>query len=290
MKAFKKVWRFFVIKPLNFIQTYFKSCLFILLVIVLIVAFTPPKTLNINLARIYLEGPIFRSDLFATQIESLKNFPNLKGVLLIIDSPGGGLAASIEIADMLAELNTQIPVVSYVRGTMASGSYYAGMYSRFIVANRGAMIGSIGVIFNGYNIEELLGKIGVQSQGLKAGEFKEVGTMTRKWSDNEKAYLQRVLNQQYAMFVRDVANARAKTLGNLDYRIYAEGKIFNAYDAKEVGLIDLVGTQKEAVALLQELSGVKEPVWAKEGVIDSYLKKFSAEAVSAVFSQINIIK
>lgn len=290
MKAFKKVWRFFVIKPLNFIQTYFKSCLFILLVIVLIAAFTPPKTLNINLARIYLEGPIFRSDLFATQIESLKNFPNLKGVLLIIDSPGGGLSASIEIADMLAELNTQIPVVSYVRGTMASGSYYAGMYSRFIVANRGAMIGSIGVIFNGYNIEELLGKIGVQSQGLKAGEFKEVGTMTRKWSDNERAYLQNVLNQQYAMFVRDVANARAKTLGNLDYRIYAEGKIFNAYDAKEVGLIDLVGTQKEAIALLQELSGVKEPVWAKEGVIDNYLKKFSAEAVSAVFSQINIIK
>ena len=256
----------------------------------LIAAFTPPKTLNINLARIYLEGPIFRSDLFATQIESLKNFPNLKGVLLIIDSPGGGLSASIEIADMLAELNAKIPVVSYVRGTMASGSYYAGMYSRFIVANRGAMIGSIGVIFNGYNIEELLGKIGVQSQGLKAGEFKEVGTMTRKWSENEKAYLQNVLNQQYAMFVRDVANARAKTLGNLDYRIYAEGKIFNAYDAKEVGLIDLVGTQKEAVALLQELSGVKEPVWAKEGVIDSYLKKFSAEAVSAVFSQINIIK
>lgn len=284
------MWRFFVIKPLNFIQTYFKSCLFILLVIVLIAAFTPPKTLNINLARIYLEGPIFRSDLFATQIESLKNFPNLKGVLLIIDSPGGGLSASIEIADMLAELNTQIPVVSYVRGTMASGSYYAGMYSRFIVANRGAMIGSIGVIFNGYNIEELLGKIGIQSQGLKAGEFKEVGTMTRKWSDNERAYLQNVLNQQYAMFVRDVANARAKTLGNLDYRIYAEGKIFNAYDAKEVGLIDLVGTQKEAVALLQELSGVKEPVWAKEGVIDNYLKKFSAEAVSAVFSQINIIK
>lgn len=290
MKAFKKAWRFFVLKPLNFIQTYFKSCLFILLVIVLIAAFTPPKTLNINLARIYLEGPIFRSDLFATQIESLKNFPNLKGVLLVIDSPGGGLSASIEIADMLAELNTKIPVVSYVRGTMASGSYYAGMYSRFIVANRGAMIGSIGVIFNGYNIEELLGKIGVQSQGLKAGEFKEVGTMTRKWSENEKAYLQNVLNQQYAMFVRDVANARAKTLGNLDYRIYAEGKIFNAYDAKEVGLIDLVGTQKEAVALLQELSGVKEPVWAKEGVIDSYIKKFSAEAVSAVFSQINIIK
>lgn len=267
--------------------------MFILLVIVLIAAFSPPKTLNINLARIYLEGPIFRSDSFATQVESLKNFPNLKGVLLIIDSPGGALSASVEIADILAELNAQIPIVAYVRGTMASGSYYAGMYSRFIVANRGAMIGSIGVIFNGYNIEDLLGKVGIQSQGLKAGEFKEVGTITRKWSENEKAYLQNVLNQQYAMFVRDVANARAKTLGNLDYRIYAEGKVFNAYDAKEVGLIDLVGTQKEAVALLQEISGVKEPMWAKESPLDSYLKKFANQATShilgALTAKINAI-
>ena len=255
----------------------------------LCIAFTPPQTQNINLARIYLEGPIFRSDLFATQIESLKKFPNLKGVLLIIDSPGGGLSPSVEIADMIEELNTKIPVVAYVRGTMASGSYYAGMYSRFIVANRGAMIGSIGVIFNGYNIEELLGKIGIQSQGLKAGEFKEAGTFTRKWSENEKAYLQKFLNQQYAMFVRDVANARAKTLGQIDYKIYAEGKIFNAFDAKEVGLIDLVGTQKSAVNILQELSGVPNPVWAKESPIDSYLKKISAEAMFAIFSQVNTI-
>lgn len=290
MKLFKKIWRFFVLKPLNFIQTYFKSCLFILLVVVLCIAFTPPQTQQINLARIYLEGPIFRSDLFATQLESLKNFPNLKGVLLVIDSPGGALSASVEVADMIEELNTKIPVVAYVRGTMASGSYYAGMYSRFIVANRGAMIGSIGVIFNGYNIEELLGKIGIQSQGLKAGEFKEVGTFTRKWSDAERAYLQKVLNQQYAMFVRDVANARAKTLGNVDYRIYAEGKIFNAFDAKEVGLIDLVGTQKSAVNILQELSGVQNPVWAKEGVIDNYLKKITAQAISEVLSQINTIR
>ena len=91
------------------------------------------------------------------------------------------------------------------------------------------------------------------------------------------------------MFVRDVANARAKTLGQVDYKIYAEGKIFNAFDAKEVGLIDLVGTQKQAINLLQELSGVSNPVWAKESAIDSYLKKFSAEAASVVFSQINTI-
>lgn len=288
MRIFKKLCRFFIISPLNFIQTYFKSCLFILLVIVLCASFAPPQTQNANLAKIYLEGPIVRSDIFASQLKSLENFPNLRGVLLIIDSPGGGLAASVEIADMIAELNIKMPVVAYARGTMASGSYYAGMYARYIVANRGAMIGSIGVIMNGLNIEEMLNKIGVKSQGIKAGEFKEAGTMMREWSEREKLYLQSVLNSQYSMFVRDVANAR--NLGNVDYRTYAEGKIFNAYDAKEIGLIDLVGTQNQAINLLQELSGVSNPVWVKEGVIDNYLKKFTNQAISEIFLHINNVR
>lgn len=262
--------------------------MFLLALFAVLASFSPPQTQSINLARIYLEGPIFRSDLFATQLKSLENFPNLRGVLLVIDSPGGGLAASVEIADMIAELNTKMPVVVYVRGTMASGSYYAGMYARYIVANRGAMIGSIGVILNGYNIEEMLSKIGIKSQGIKAGEFKEAGTFMREWNEREKLYLQAVLNSQYNMFVRDVANAR--NLGNVDYRIYAEGKIFNAYDAKEIGLIDLVGTQNQAITLLQELSGVSNPVWAKEGVIDSYLKKFTNQAISEIFAHINTIR
>lgn len=290
MKAIKKIFRFLIIKPINIIQNYFKTCLFLFVVFVVILSFSETKKqdLDVNLARIYLEGPIFRSDMFAEQINSLKQFPNLKGVLLVINSPGGGLAPSVEIADMIKDLNEQIPVVSYVQGTMASGSYYAGMYSKFIIANRGSMIGSIGVLFNGYNIEELMNKIGVKSQTLHAGEYKEAGTFTRTWSENEKAYLQRVLNQQYVMFITDVANARR--LNKDDYKNFAEGKIFNAYDAKNLGLIDLVGTQGQAIATLQEISGVREPVWAKEGVVDSYIKKFSSKAISEVFTYFNGIR
>lgn len=290
MKTIKKIFRFLIIKPINFIQNYFKTCLFVFIVFVVMLSFSQTKKqdLNVNLARIYLEGPIFRSDMFAEQISSLKQFPNLKGVLLVINSPGGGLAPSVEIADMIKDLNEQIPVVSYVQGTMASGSYYAGMYSKFIIANRGSMIGSIGVLLNGYNIEELMNKIGVKSQTLHAGEYKEAGTFTRTWSDNEKAYLQRVLNQQYIMFITDVANARK--LNKNDYKNFAEGKIFNAYDAKELGLIDLVGTQRQAIMTLQEISGVREPVWAKEGVVDTYIKKFSAKAISEVFTYFNGVR
>ena len=73
---------------------------------------------------------------------------------------------------------------------MASGSYYAGMYANEIYANRGALIGSIGVIFNGLNIKEMLDKIGIKEQGIKAGSYKEVGTSMRQWSEEEKLFLE----------------------------------------------------------------------------------------------------
>ncbi|RDU63190.1 signal peptide peptidase SppA [Helicobacter sp. MIT 14-3879] len=286
----KKFFNIFILTPIKFIQTYFKTCLFIFLVLILIelTVMSNKQKLDVNLATLYLEGPIFRSDLFQAQIESLKKFPNIKGILLVIDSPGGTLAASIEIADMIKELNEKIPVIAYVQGTMASGSYYAGMYSSYIIANRGSMIGSIGVIFNGFNIEELMNKVGIKSQSLKAGEFKEAGTMSRKWSENEKSYLQNVINQQYNMFVNDVSIVRKLDRNN--YKDFAEGKIFNSYNALQLGLIDLVGTQKQAINMLQELSKVKNPVWVKPDVIDSYIKKLTSQAISEVFAHLNNIQ
>lgn len=270
-----------MIKPLDFIQRYFKTFIFLFIVLLIISSSGTNKNLDANLAKLYLRGPILESDTFLAQVESLKDFPNLRGVLLIIDSPGGGLAASVEIADIIKDLNLRIPVIAYAQGTMASGSYYAGMYAHKIVANRGSMIGSIGVIFSGYNIEELMNKVGVKSQSLKAGEFKEIGTISRAWSENEKLYLQNVLNQQYNMFITDVANARR--LNKNDYKSFAEGKIFNSYDALNLGLIDLVGTKNDAVKILQELSGVKNIVWVKQSVIDTYLDKMLSKAISEVF-------
>ncbi len=288
MKTIKKILHTFIVTPLAFIQKYFKTFVFLFIVILIVSSSSTKQNLNANLAKIYLRGPIFESETFAIQIEALKELPNVKGILLVIDSPGGGLAASVEIADMIKALGEEYPIVAYVQGTMASGSYYAGMYAHTIVANRGSMIGSIGVILNGYNIEELMNKIGVQSQSLAAGAYKEIGTMTRKWSESEKSYLQNVLNQQYDMFVTDVSNARR--LNKANYQDFAEGKIFNAYDAKKLGLIDLVGSQVEAVNILQSLSGVKEIKWAEKGLIDSYLEKIVSKSISQIFSHLTNIK
>ena len=288
MKTIKKLFNIFIITPFDFIQRYFKTFIFLLIVIVIFGSTTPTKYANANLAKIYLKGPIFESETFLSQIENLKNYPNIKGILLIIDSPGGTLAASVEIADIIKELNESVPVVAYVQGTMASGSYYAGMYANTIVANRGSMIGSIGVIFNGYNIKDLLDKVGIKSQSLAAGEFKEVGTFTREWSKKEKEYLEKLLNQQYRMFIKDVTNAR--NLNPNNYKDFAEGKIFGANDALNLGLVDIVGSQVNAINILKELSGVNEIVWVKNGLLESYLEKLTAKAINQVFFNLSKIQ
>ncbi len=288
MKTIKKLFTIFIIKPFDFIQRYFKAFIFLLIIILLFSSTSQHKDVNSNLAKIYLKGPIFESETFMSQIENLKNYKNIKGVLLIIDSPGGTLGASIEIADIIKELNQSIPVVAYVQGTMASGSYYAGMYANTIVANRGSMIGSIGVIFNGYNIKDLMDKIGIKSQSLAAGEFKEAGTFTREWSDKEKEYLNKLLNEQYKMFIHDVASVR--NLDSNDYKKFAEGKIFSAYEALNLGLIDMVGTQVNAINILKELSGVNEVIWVKNGILETYLEKITSKAISQVFFNLTKIQ
>lgn len=288
MKTIKKIFNIFIIKPFDFIQKYFKTFIFLLIVIVIFSSSTSTKDMNANLAKIYLKGPIFESETFLSQIENLKNYPNLKGILLIIDSPGGTLSASVEIADIIKELNESMPVIAYVQGSMASGSYYAGMYANTIVANRGSMIGSIGVIFNGYNIKDLLNKIGVQSQSLAAGEFKEAGTFTREWSKKEKEYLEQLLKEQYRMFIMDVAKAR--NLNPNNYKDFAEGKIFSANNALNLGLIDIVGSQVNAINILKELSGVNEIVWVKNGLLESYLEKLTSKAINQVFLNLSRIQ
>ena len=271
--------------PLDFINKYFKVFVFLtILALILASGDESEVSSEANLAKLYLNTPIFESESFQAQIERIRKQPNIKGVLLVINSPGGAVGASIEIADMIRELNEELPTIAYVQGSMASGSYYAGMYASEIYANRGALIGSIGVIFSGVNIKELMDKVGIKEQGIKAGEYKEVGTMSREWSEKERAFLDALLHEQYEMFYTDVIKARGKKLKSIEPSEFAEGKIFSAQGALELGLIDKVGTMGEAIEALMLKSGVKEPVWLKRDKLETYLEKILDEASMKLFS------
>lgn len=266
--------------PIKFIQEHFKATLLVLILFT-IYNNTDSQTLEVpNLKQINLNGPILDASSLLEEIDALKNNPNIKGVLLNVNSPGGAVAPSIEIAYAIKELNKIKPVIAYASGTMASGGYYASIWSSQIVANPGSMIGSIGVILQSMDASELMEKIGIKTQIVKVGTYKEAGTPTRKWTKQEKDELNKVIKSTYNMFVSDVANARKLKISN--HKQYADAHIFTAIQAKSVGLIDKVATINEAKLLVEKTANVSQPLWAKKDKVEQFMEKLVNETISKI--------
>jgi protease-4 len=214
------------------------------------------------------------------QIDKVANNNAIKGVLLNIDSPGGAVAPSIEIAYAIKRLKEKKPVVVYAKGTIASGSYYASIWADKIIANPGSMVGSIGVIMQGADLSELMEKIGVKTQVVKAGKYKQIGTPDRPWKNYEINELNKVIQNTYDMFTKDVASARGLDIKKRD--VYANAHIFTASQAKDVGLVDELGVSYDAKAELIKLSGVNKPVWNQEDRFEKFMKKLSDTTAMAL--------
>ena len=272
-----------VIAILDFITKYFKTIVFLTIMYFIFVDTNESLTDTnsfANLQKIELSGPILDVSKTLEDIEKAKLDKNIKGVLLLVNSPGGAVAPSVELAYAIKELKQIKPVVVYASGVIASGSYYASIWANKIIANPGSMVGSIGVIMQGVNAEELMSKIGVSTQTVKAGKFKESGTPTRKWFDYEEKQLQSVIDDTYNMFISDVAEARKLDVKN--HTQFADAKIFTSKQAKEVGLVDEVATISFAQSELATLSGVENPVWKKEDKFDKFMDRLVSETISNV--------
>jgi protease-4 len=280
----KKANLFTVIKSiLGFIQNYFKALIFILILYILFIVLNMNNNqVNANLVRIDLNGAIMESDTVVTNIQSAIGSDNIKGVLFVVDSPGGAVAPSLEISMAIKRLADKKPVVAYAAGTMASGSYYASVHANHIVANPGSVIGSIGVIMQSPNFEELAKKIGISEQVVRAGEYKEAGTVMRQWTSKERASLQELVDDIYDLFVDDIAEARG--LDKAKAGEFANARVFIAGKAQKEGLIDSVGSINEAKDILLDLANVEDPVWEEPDLIDKLSKKFAVEMREQVSS------
>ncbi len=272
-----------IIAILDFITKYFKTIVF-LTIIYFIVTPTNENLTDVNshanLQKIELTGPIMDVSKTLEDIQKAKEDKNIKGVLFVVNSPGGAVAPSVELAYAIKELKEIKPVVVYASGVIASGSYYASIWANKIIANPGSIVGSIGVIMQGVNTEELMEKIGVSTQTVKAGKYKESGTPTRKWFDYEEKQLQSVIDDTYNMFISDVASARNLDVKN--HTLFADAKIFTSKQAKEVGLVDEVATLSYAQDSLMTLSKVENPIWKKEDKFEKFMDKLISEAVSNI--------
>lgn len=272
----------FIKKIFSFIQTYFKTVVF--LTILAFISFSSSDDDNLgnsNLMEIKIKGMISDTTKYEKMFDKASK-DNIKGVLVNIDSPGGQVPQSIEIAYMIKELQKSKPVIVYASGTLASGSYYASIYANRIIANPGSLVGSIGVIMISANIEGLMEKIGIQPNIVQAGKYKTMGLPLKKANPYEKEMLQSLINDTYNQFVADVASARG--LNPKNHTVFADGKVFLASKAKEVGLIDEVATILRAKTLVIEKSKVKVPIWRNSDDEEDFFSKLKNIKPDAIIS------
>jgi len=271
--------------PIKFIQEHFKAVLFLAIVFYLLSNTDTENLKQANLQVIELNGPIMLVDEVVEKIEEARVNQNIHGVLFKINSPGGAVAPSVEVAYAIKELKEIKPVVTYANGIMASGGYYASIWSSKIIANPGSLVGSIGVIMQSMDASELIDKIGIKPQTVKVGEYKEAGTPFRAWTDIEKGELQRITQSTYDMFITDVAKARG--LDKNQHKTFANAHVFTANEAFKVGLIDNVGTISKAKKELMNLSGVTDPIWSKEDKIDKFMTKLINDSITQIINNMN---
>ncbi len=265
---------------IKFINTYFKTFVLLLIIIWILMPSANSSSNLANLERIDLKGEIFDSSAVLEKIINAKNDSNIKGVLFVIDSPGGAFAPSMELALAIKDLKIKKPVLVYASGTMASGSYLAGVGANKILANPASFIGSIGVIMQGADLSGLANKLGIKEQTIQAGEFKSAGTFARAWNENERNFLQGLIDQSYDLFTGFVAKERALDLNKKDQ--WANARVFLAAKAKELGLIDELSNYENAKKELEKLANVSNPVWKEEDKIDKFLNRLEGQASSLI--------
>jgi len=218
---------------------------------------TPSISLSSShVAVLDLEGIIFDSKDFTDQLKEYGNRSGVKAVVLRVNSPGGGVAASQEIYEAVKKVRTEgkKKVVVSMSSVGASGAYYVACAADKIFANPGTITGSIGVIAEWYNYGDLLEWAKLKSIVFKSGELKDAGSPTRPLTEKEKAYFQSLVNNMFNQFVTAVATGRH--MDESIVRKLADGRVFTGQEAKSNGLVDELGTLQDAIAAAAKLSGI----------------------------------
>jgi protease-4 len=212
-------------------------------------------TLDNKVGVVKVEGFIGETRDIVEQINEFGKDDNIKAVILRIDSPGGGVAASQEIYESVVELKKKKKVIASMGSVAASGGYMIACAADKIVANPGTLTGSISAVMHFANAEELLKKIGLKASVVKSGKFKDIGSPVREMTAEEKALLQELVDDIYDQFLDMVAKDRNIKKENL--REIADGRVFTGRQAHKLGLVDYLGDMGYAVKLAGEMAGIK---------------------------------
>jgi len=210
-----------------------------------------------GVAIVRIEGPIMDSSQAVEELQAFGDDPMVKAIVVRIDSPGGGVAPSQEIYNAVKRVRKEQnkTVVASMGTVAASGGYYIAVGTDRILANPGTLTGSIGVIMQMANFQELLEKIGVKSVVIKTGKFKDLGSPFRPMKEEDRQLLESVMHDTLNQFIEAVADGRSMDASEVEQ--LADGRVFTGRQAKSVLLIDEIGDLHDAIKLAGELGGIE---------------------------------
>lgn len=215
---------------------------------------------------VVIHGPIYGSssgrawergmEQWNRRIKSLSSRGDVKAIVLDINSPGGSVGAVQELYQAIHRVREENkkPVVALVGDVAASGGYYLAAACDRIVAHPGSLVGSIGVIFNTMDAQQLLAKIGLKTDPVKSGKMKDIGSPARAMTKEERELLQGLIDDAFGQFLQAVSKGRG--LPEERIRPLADGRIFSGRQAMQLGLVDQLGDSQDALTLAAKLGGI----------------------------------
>jgi len=217
-----------------------------------------------KIAVVELKGVITSSEEFVRQVKKYRTDRSIRALLVRVESPGGGVVASQEMYEELRKTRDGgKPVVVSMGSIAASGGYYVACGASRVVANRGTLTGSIGVISEFLQLREAMDKLGIDVKTVKSGRLKDSGTPTRPMNREDEAYFQALSNDVHRQFVAVVERERG--LGHDEALALSDGRVFTGEQAVKAGLVDTLGTFEDAILITAAAAGIEgEPSVVRE--------------------------
>ena len=253
------------------------------------------------IAKLFVNGVIedenktYNQQWILDTISELKEDEDNKGIVLFIDSPGGGVYQADEVYLALLDYSKEgKPVYAYLGPLAASGGYYIACGAKYVMANRNTLTGSIGVLAGQFvDATGLLEKAGIKAETIHAGKNKNMGSFTEPVTDEQRQIMQAVADECYEQFVQIVSKGRGMPVSSV--KNLADGRIYTAKQAKDASLIDAIGSFDELLSYMytKEFSGeeysVEEFEWEEQMNFYSYLMGLSSVFKGgSVFSAIGL--
>ena len=211
-----------------------------------------------KIALVELKGTILSADKFSIQLKKYRERSDIKALVLRINTPGGGVAASQEIYESVKRFrDSGKPVVASIASMGASGGYYAAIGASKIMANPGSITASIGVIASFPVVHGLLEMLKIEYKTMKTGQYKDTGSPFRDFTEADSLEMARLIDDLYNQFLDAIVAERGIEKNHL--KKIADGRILTGLQAFKAGLIDTLGTREDAIALAAQLANLENP-------------------------------